>query len=77
MLYYLPERSGGSDCLHALGKNTIIQMKNYLGQQNREETDQDNIYQDYFSSLIEVINLQLQNSVDEAFELFGRLTNLE
>lgn len=72
ILYLLPEYVGKHDCLVSLNSAQIEEMK-----ANCQVEEQDNIYLEYFESVMEEMGMQSPVDEEEAFDLFNRLTELQ
>ena len=68
MLYYLPERSGGVDCLQTVSNVKIGEME----LQNEVPCEEDE-YQEYFHYVMENDGMQYPASPEEAFNVFQHL----
>lgn len=70
-LYFLPENSGGTDCLILFPQEEIDDMK--LECQDAEE---ENVPQEYFEYLMKTEGIQYPTTYDEALILFSYLTRV-
>ena len=70
-LYFLPENSGGTDCLILFPQEEIDDMK--LECQDAEE---ENVPQEYFEYLMKAEGIQYPTTYDEALILFSYLTRV-
>lgn len=71
ILYYLPERSGGMNCLVPVNNDKIVEME--LQHQGEEAEDENTLYQEYFHYVMDVEGIQYPNSPDDAVILFNYL----
>ena len=69
ILFHLPERSGGMDCLVPVSHDKIVEMK----LQHNEE-DEENTYQEYFQYVMDLEGIEYPDSSNEAITLFSYLT---
>ena len=79
VLYFLPERSGGDECIVLIEQHTINEMEEYLQTEetsNSNNTVVENDYQEYFHYVIDNSDLQFPTGVTEAFELFQQLIRI-
>ena len=79
VLYFLPERSGGDECIVLIEQHTINEMEEYLQTEessNSNNTVIENDYQEYFHYVIDNSDLQFPAGVTEAFELFQQLIRI-
>ena len=70
ILFFLPENSGGTDCLIPVPQEKIDEMR--LECQGAME---ENVFQEYFEYLIETEGIQYPTRYDEALTLFSYLTS--
>lgn len=70
-LYFLPENSGGTDCLILFPQEQIDDMK--LECQDAED---ENVPQEYFEYLMKAEGIQYPTTYDEALILFSYLTRV-
>ena len=70
-LYFLPENSGGTDCLILFPQEEIDDMK--LECQDAED---ENVLQEYFEYLMKTEGIQYPTTYDEALILFSYLTRV-
>lgn len=70
-LYFLPENSGGTDCLILFPQEEIDDMK--LECQDAED---ENVPQEYFEYLMKTEGIQYPTTYDEALILFSYLTRV-
>ena len=70
-LYFLPESSGGTDCLILFPQEEIDDVK--LECQDAEE---ENVPQEYFEYLMKTEGIQYPTTYDEALILFSYLTRV-
>lgn len=70
-LYFLPENSGGTDCLILFPQEEIDDMK--LECQDAED---ENVPQEYFEYLMKAEGIQYPTTYDEALILFSYLTRV-
>lgn len=68
VLYYLPERSGGMDCMQAASDDKITEMELQC-----EVPIDENEYQEYFHYVMENDGLQYPTTPEEAFDTFQHL----
>ena len=68
ILFYLPERSGGMDCLVPVTRYKIVEMK----LQHNEE-DEENTYEEYFQYVMDLEGIEYPDSPNEAITLFSYL----
>ena len=71
ILFFLPENSGGTDCLIPVPQEKIDEMK--LECQGVEE---ESIFQEYFEYLMKTEGIQYPTRYDEALTLFSYLTTV-
>ena len=70
VLYYLPQRSGGIECLHIVQREQVDEMEHHIQYENPDES---NIYQEYFYYVLDSAQLVLPTNAAEAYELFQKL----
>ena len=70
VLYYLPQRSGGIECLHIVQRQQVDEMEQHIQYENPDES---NIYQEYFYYVLDSAQLILPTNAAEAYELFQKL----
>lgn len=70
ILYFLPENSGGTDCLIPVPQGKIDEVK--LECQDEEE----NVFHEYFEYLMKTEGIQYPTTYDEALTLFSYLTRV-
>lgn len=70
VLYHLPQRSGGTECMHVVQKEQIEEMKQHIHYIN---TDESNIFKEYFYYVINNAHLPFPSDAAEAFDLFQKL----
>lgn len=69
ILFYLPEHSGGMDCLVPVNNDKIVEMK----ERHNEEAEEENTYQEYFQYIMDLEGIEYPNSPNEAIMLFSYL----
>ena len=70
VLHYLPQRSGGIECLHIVQRQQVDEMEHHIQYENPDES---NIYQEYFYYVLDSVQLILPTNTAEAYELFQKL----
>jgi hypothetical protein len=70
ILFYLPEQSGGVDCLVPLSNDKIVEMK----LQHNEEAEEESTYQEYFHYVMDLEGIQYPDNPNEAKIIFSYLT---
>ena len=70
VLYYLPQRSRGIECLHVVQRKQVDEMEHHIEYENPDES---NIYQEYFYYVLDSAQLILPTNAPEAYELFQKL----
>ena len=70
VLYFLPERSGGVDCKVPLSTQEISQLESQLTTDNTSHGSDTEIYQEYFSYLLQTNGYSYPKTVEEAYEMF-------
>ena len=70
-MFFLPENSGGTNCLIPVPREKIDEMK--LECQGAEE---ESIFQEYFEYLMATEGIQYPTRYDEALTLFSYLTSV-
>ena len=70
VLYYLPQRSGGIECLQIVQRQQVDEMEQQIQYKNPDES---NIYQEYFYYVLDSAQLMLPTNAAEAYELFQKL----
>lgn len=69
LLFYLPEHSGGMDCLVPVSRDKILEMKS----RHHAQTEDENTYQEYFQYVMDIESIEYLDSPDEAITLFSYL----
>ena len=72
ILYYLPESSGGVDCLVPVSNTQICEVE----PQCDIDTEED-IYKEYFQHVMEINSWNYPVNVNDAFNLFQRFNELQ
>ena len=73
ILYYLPENTGGVDCLVPVPQNKIEEVEPQCELTDTEDSD----YHDYFQHIMEFQILSYPTNAEEAFNLFQHFKNLQ
>ena len=75
ILFYLPERSNGSNCLIPVSNDRIAEMRTHhmITENMEEDTDEENLFQEYFQYDVDHEELEYPDNADEAILLFSYL----
>ena len=74
ILYYLPENTGGVDCLVPVPQNKTEEVE---PQCELTDAEEDTDYHDYFQHIMELQNLSYPTNAEDAFNLFQHFKNLQ
>ena len=75
ILFYLPERSNGSNCLVPVSNDRIAEMRtpHMITENTEEDTYEENLFQEYFQYVVDHEELEYPDNADEAILLFSYL----
>ena len=75
ILFYLPERSNGSNCLVPVSNDRIAEMRTHhmITENTEEDTYEENLFQEYFQYVVDHEELEYPDNADEAILLFSYL----